>query len=111
MTSPIKHKQTAALMAALEAAGWKQTGAQFPGNAIFSHPRSGERKPTPDYMRGSRSWWSDTYQQLRQVVFNYGPDRVDAVWTRISRAPWVADECRKVSFKRAIEFINEEWEP
>lgn len=111
MTTPIKHRQTAALMDALAAAGWKRTGARFPGNAIFSHPRSGEEKPTPGYMLGSRSWPFDTYQQLRQVTFNYDLDRIDAVWTRISHAPWVPESGRRVSFKRAIEFINEEWIP
>ena len=111
MTSPIKHKQTAALLGALAEARWKQTGARFPGNAIFSHPRSGEEKPTPDYMLGSRSWPFGTYWQLRQVTFNYEGLRIYAVWTRICRAPWVTEESPQVSFKRAIEFINEEWEP
>jgi hypothetical protein len=111
VSTPIRHKQTAALMEALQAAGWTHTGARFPGNVIFSHPRSGEDKPTPDYMLGSRSWPFDTYHQLRQIVFNHNGDRITAVWTRISRAPWVAETSQRVSFKRAIEFVNEKWEP
>lgn len=107
----IQHKQTVALMDALAAAGWAYTSSRFPGNAIFSHPRSGEELPTPDYMRGSRSWPFDTYSKLRQVTFNYTGHRIDAVWTRTSAAPWVTDHSPKVSFKRAIEFINEEWSP
>ena len=107
----IEHKQTAALMDALKAAGWTLTARRFPGNAIYSHPLSGKELPTPDYMRGSRSWPFDTYSKLRQVTFNYTGFKVYAVWTRTSAAPWVSDVSPKVSFKRAIEFINEEWEP
>jgi hypothetical protein len=110
-TPPIEHKQTAALMDALKAAGWTMTHERFPGNAIFSHPRSGEELPTPDYMRGSRSWPFDTYFKLRQVTFNYTGMKINAVWTRTCEAPWVAESSPKVSFKRAIEFVNEEWEP
>jgi hypothetical protein len=76
---------------------------------IFSHPRSGGELPTPDYMRGSRSWPFDTYSKLRQITFNYTGMKIDAVWTRTSAAPWVPESSPKVSFKRAIEFVNEEW--
>jgi hypothetical protein len=107
----IAHKPTAALLKALQDAGWTMTGGRFPGHAVFSHPLSGTEKPTPDYMRGSRSWPFPTYWQLRQVTFLYTGQRITAVWTRVWRAPWVNETSSKVSFKRAIEFIREEWTP
>jgi hypothetical protein len=105
------HKQSAALIAALKAAGWLVTASKFPGNAIVSHPLSGTEIPSPSYMHGSRSWPFETYYKLRQVVFNFDGERITAVWTREVDAPWVGERGAKVSFKRAIEFVEEEWKP
>lgn len=103
------HKPTRALLEALEAGGWVFTASGFPGKAIFSHPLSGLDKPTPEYMLGSRSWPFETYYELRQLVFNHAGDRISKIWARQVAAPWVNGSERPVSFKRAIEYVREEW--
>ena len=105
------HKQTAALIDALNAAGWTLTASNFPGHALLSHPRSGEEMPTPEYMRGSRSWPFDTFYRLRQLSFISEGDRITAVWARECSAPWVDATERRISFKKAMEYVNERWTP
>jgi hypothetical protein len=107
----IEHRPTAAIMAALRERGWVFTGSKFPGNAIFAHPLSNTELPTPDYMRGSRSWPFETYHVHRQITFNYEGKRIQAIWRRICRAPWVNADDRRLSFKAAEAFIREEWTP
>jgi len=105
------HKPTAALIDALNDAGWTLTASNFPGHALLSHPRSGEEMPTPDYMRGSRSWPFDTFYRLRQLSFISEGDRIVSIWARECAAPWVVASERRVSFKKAMEYVNEQWAP
>lgn len=105
------HKLTAALIDALNAAGWTLTASNFPGHALMSHPRSGEEMPTPDYMLGSRSWPFPTYSRLRQLTFLHEGDRITTVWTRECPAPWVREHLHKIGFKKAIEYVNTPWSP
>lgn len=107
----VTHKPTRAVLEALLECGWMHTATPFPGNAIWSHPRSGEEMPTPDYMRGSPSWPFDTFYRLRQISYNHDGLRISAVWSRECGAPWVSASERRLSFKAAAAFIREEWAP
>jgi len=103
------HKPSQRLLDVLSQAGWTITARPWPGHAIMSHPASGAELPTPEYMKGNPSWPFETYYKLRQLTFNYDGDRITAVFTRECAAPWVAVSERKISFKRATEYVQEEW--
>lgn len=102
------HGLSRAVWEALQTAGWALTASSFPGNAIYSHPLSGTEKPTPEFIPAQ--WWGgETYSSLRQLTFNYNNRRITKLWTRECPAPWVMASMRPVSFKRAIEYVGEEW--
>lgn len=105
------HKPTAALIDALNDAGWTLTASRSPGHAVLSHLRSGEEMPTPEYMRGARSWPFPTYYKLRQLTFISDGDRITGIWSRECAAPWVTVTERKISFKKAMQYVNEQWAP
>ena len=107
----VTHKPTRAVLEAIQAAGWVLTATPWPGNAIYSHPRSGEELPTPEYMKGSRAWPFDTFYRLRQITFNYTGMKIDAVFIRECAAPWVKATTQRVSYRRAAEYVREEWTP
>jgi hypothetical protein len=106
---PVRHKQTAALMDALKADGWTMTHERFP-ETRSSPPAFSKDLPTPDYMRGRGRGRLRPIFKLRQVTFNHRTQDRRGVDADL-RCPVGDDSSPKVSFKRAIEFINEEWEP
>jgi hypothetical protein len=108
---PVAHKPTAALVEALRSAGWTLTARNFPGHELLSHPLSGIDLPTPEYMRGNPAWPFDTYFKLRQLSMIYDGSKASAVWARECAAPWVQATERHISFRRAIEYVKEEWAP
>lgn len=103
--TPSRHTRDLLLLMAEK--GW--TRVEGAAGVMFQHPRSGERYPKPNYIPESMYPGPDAWR-LRQIVFHIRGDRIGKIWAR-EGVPWAGSREREMTFKAAMVYVAEEWEP
>lgn len=107
--TPRRHKLSEDLIRALEDHGWEPIDLGH-GRSLWNHPASNRELPTPAW--AAARWPGRTYQELRQLSLVYSPaaNRFFYVAKR-EGTPWTGATETSLSFKKAIAYVSEPWEP
>lgn len=83
--------------------GWRAYPSR--GGYVVNAPSSEVEHPTEDMHRWAYPF--DTYTRLRQIKLAVNGDRVIGAWS-VESVPWVPGNDTRLSFKKAIEFLESE---
>lgn len=115
LLSRTDHKLTRTLVEALRDGGWTLVTVRGGAILLFAHPASGTELPSPDWACGnSRTWGGATFSVHRQLSVNWNSgekNRAYALMSRELHAPWVRVSERTLSFKSALAYVAEPWNP